>query len=522
MARSSTPGFSKSISSTAIPVRRRTLSKRPDPDYDLFNSTSHRWLYNESLRLAERQRIFNLPGLRQLAAHSVGRQPSDILSLSKLGEGGFNRTFLITMRDGFRMVARVPYGFPPVYLTVASEVATMDLLHSKGIPVPKIYGYNPSPDNEARTEYMFMEYVQGTSLADVWQDTVQNDPDESRAILKQVLDRDLEGLVTRTPIPLEDDRFCVGPDVSHMSWFGRRSQLDVDRGPFARAQDMLVAPALKELAYLKQFGYGYKEKFPAEHTANLRRYLEMVPSLIRNTGTDLGRFCLRHPDLRDGNVFVERRSDSTDSSSVAGNGKWRIVSIIDWERTSALPEFLHDSVFQQLCVYDPQPDPDERPWHPNIAPSLPGNFSEITDEGQRAKVEETYRRQFINHLYVQSGGPWMGETLELKVGLMKAEENWDILNGVARGSSVPAPSCPITFDPQDVAETMALMKTQARVDWPLRIFEGITRISEAGREARKFCREELEEKLERAETEEDRERVKEHWMYNDRDEEVYT
>jgi hypothetical protein len=310
---------------------------------------------------------------------------------------------------------------------------------------------------------------------------------------------------------------------------------------------MLVAPALEELAYLKQFGrpflpfrrqrrkgYGYKEQFPAEHTANLRRYLEMVPSLIRNTHTDLGRFCLRHPDLRDGNVFVERRSDSTDSSSGAGSGKWRIVSIIDWERTSVLPEFLRDSVFQQLCIDDPpdpnnpSADPNEGRWHPNIAPSLPENFDKIMDEGQRAKVEETYRRQFINHLYVQSGTPWMGETLELKVGLMKAAENWGALNSVARGSSVPAPSCPVTFDPQDVVETMALMKAQAKVDWNLEAFEGVFRISDEGkvdaenyRNARKMCREELAEQLERAGTEEERERVKEHWVYNDMDEGEY-
>jgi len=32
-------------------------------------------------------------------------------------------------------------------------------------------------------------------------------------------------------IPLEDDRFRVGPDIRLSLWYGRRSQLDVDRGP---------------------------------------------------------------------------------------------------------------------------------------------------------------------------------------------------------------------------------------------------------------------------------------------------
>lgn len=33
-------------------------------------------------------------------------------------------------------------------------------------------------------------------------------------------------------IPPEDMQFCVGPETSCPVWFGRRSQLDVDRGPY--------------------------------------------------------------------------------------------------------------------------------------------------------------------------------------------------------------------------------------------------------------------------------------------------
>jgi hypothetical protein len=36
---------------------------------------------------------------------------------------------------------------------------------------------------------------------------------------------------TRPGIPLEDKRFCVGTDTSLHLWYGRRSQLDVDRRP---------------------------------------------------------------------------------------------------------------------------------------------------------------------------------------------------------------------------------------------------------------------------------------------------
>ena len=79
---------------------------------------------------------------------SVDRSPADIAGLAQLSEGGSNRTFLITMRDGFQMVARIPYLVTvPKNYAVASEVATMNLLRSSGLPIPKGYRYSPEPDN---------------------------------------------------------------------------------------------------------------------------------------------------------------------------------------------------------------------------------------------------------------------------------------------------------------------------------------------------------------------------------------
>ena len=75
------------------------------------------------------------------------------------------------MHDGFQMVARIPHpATVPKYYTVASEVATMDLLCSSGLPIPEVYGYSPEPDNAAGAEHTFMEFVQGTKLSDVWFD----------------------------------------------------------------------------------------------------------------------------------------------------------------------------------------------------------------------------------------------------------------------------------------------------------------------------------------------------------------
>lgn len=42
---------------------------------------------------------------------------------------------------------------------------------------------------------------------------------------------DLEKVAKGLGVPLEDKRFCVGPDTKLALWFGRRAELDVNRGP---------------------------------------------------------------------------------------------------------------------------------------------------------------------------------------------------------------------------------------------------------------------------------------------------
>lgn len=206
---------------------------------------------NNDLRLAERKHEFDVDELRRLAAQSVGRTLQDVDTMEKFDEGGFNRIFLITMHDGFQMIARIPYPVTePHFYAVASEVATMAFLRAHGLPVPKVYGYSPTPDNAAKTEYIFMEFVKGTKLTDLWMQLKEAD---LASIVRQLVKlesyimsipfpaggslyyvHDLEkvaGEKTGIPISVKDEHFCIGPDVRLHMWYGRRSQLDVKRGP---------------------------------------------------------------------------------------------------------------------------------------------------------------------------------------------------------------------------------------------------------------------------------------------------
>lgn len=91
------------------------------------------------MRHRERRRVFNVFELTHLAALAIQQKEVDVIGFEKLAEGGFNRSFLITMRDGYRFVARIPYpATEPKFLVVASEVATLEFLRAHDIPVPKV------------------------------------------------------------------------------------------------------------------------------------------------------------------------------------------------------------------------------------------------------------------------------------------------------------------------------------------------------------------------------------------------
>ncbi|KAG2366298.1 protein kinase subdomain-containing protein PKL CAK Fmp29 [Suillus spraguei] len=512
-------------------------------------------------------RVFKVDELRRLAAEAVNRSPDDIVRLEKLAEGGFNRTFLITMRCGFQMVARILYPVTiPKYFAVASEVATMALFCFLGLPIPEAYGYSPMPDNAAGTEYILMESVEGTNLSDIWFDLGER---EIISISRQLAEleskmmsitfpaggslyytADLENAAgsvswpTRPGITLEDKHFCVGPDTNLRLWWGKRSQLDLDREPCRQKCEVaLIKGAEKELAYLRRFGqpllpfqrvrreaYKYQKQQPSDHIENLDRYLLIASSLIPKNPA-LSHFRIRHPDLQPSNIIVSRLPDSN----------LHIVRLIDWQHTSILPLFLLAGIPQQLQNYD------DIASQSITRPLLPEKLDDL-DETQQSREMELYRRCLIHYHYVKNSeecnklhyaaltdpmgvlrrrlfchasDPWEGETLMLKVALIQATENWETLTG--RG-----PPCPVVFNPDDAREMMKLNAKQEEADESLEACRAVIGFGPEGwvptehyEEAMALSKKLKKDGLAAAESEEEQAQVAAHWPLDDMDEEEY-
>lgn len=207
----------------------------------LIGSTS----FDEHDRLEERFVRFNVEELKRIAALKVNRYRC--VDIEKLAEGRFNKVFVLTMNDGFQVIARFPTtlaGTPG--RTTASEVATMDYLRNcLGLPVPRVYGWDSHLDgNLVGAEYILMEKVVGDALCDRWNSLTTKELGE---VIQGIVSIESQLFSARLPKygslyytgsidkdfhdPVIGGRFCVGPMATQAFWQEKRSEMVVDRGP---------------------------------------------------------------------------------------------------------------------------------------------------------------------------------------------------------------------------------------------------------------------------------------------------
>nr|POE76201.1 altered inheritance of mitochondria protein 9, mitochondrial [Quercus suber] len=542
-----------------------SLSKRVPDDLYEVRLTRHSW--NNALRHVERKRNFNALGLKSLAAAAVNRSVEDITQFEKLAEGGCNRTFLLSMRDGFRMTARIPYPVTePKDLLIASEVATIDYLRARSFPVPEVYDYSTNAENPARTEYILMEVMPGRNLGEIWYDlgekariaVVENLVDiESRLFsldfpasgslfYTRDLDAKWNGVSMTTETPCSKDSFSIGPDLTLILWYGRRQKLRTFRGPYRDVRDVLAAGAQKEINHLKTHrkplhhfqrlhreSFDYQRRSPSEHIDLLTKYLQIHQFIVPNDNQRSLKPKLRHPDLQPNNVFV---SDDL-----------KITGLIDWQHSKVLPLFLQGGIPGSL-----QNHGDEVSESLDL-PVLPDNFDDIDEYAQFEQVLLLRKRQLHYHyvnrtmesrsvhgevlidprcalrqkLFSRAGAPWEGDSITLKADLIELTKAWPVFARAASEQSIPP--CPIEFSEAEQQECSKHATAMQEADVQFRTCLDLVGVgpegwvpSELSEGARIRAQQLLEDTLEDAESDEERQKIQEHWIFSDFDEDEYT
>ncbi|KAH0842096.1 phosphotransferase family protein [Fonsecaea pedrosoi] len=517
---------------------------------DLFEYTSGRWLYNESLRLSERRLVFNVRELNKIAAKCLRQPASEVKEISKLAEGGFNRVFQITMKDGSEVLARLPYpSTKPCRFAVASEAATLDLVRSAGVPTPKVLYYSTDAQNPVGAEFMIMEKLPGRPIGDMWFDLTE---DQRLKIILEVVqaeaklsridlpaygsvyyEHDLPTDTSRAVITSTSDikGLCIGPHTSLRWWYKEREFMEFNRGP------------TKELAWLKAFGrprlpfqrayrecMNYEKSQPEEHAESLEKYMRLAPYLVPSEPR-FHRPVLRHPDLQPSNIFVSENLD--------------IVGIIDWQHCTVLPQFLAAGIPKYFQNYH-----DEASLS-FVPPKLPENLAEMDDE-ERSEALERFRRRHLHFFYLgftqrfnkahyeildrrtdlltrkifsHAGEPWEGNNIPLKADLIYIMQIWEKIMNENGYFGKGIPSCPISFTELDIQRTIDILLQQEDIDTQLEKIQNAIGINADGWTSN----EEYEEAVGRAklikmqalaslDSEEEKEMTLKHWPFDDFDE----
>jgi hypothetical protein len=134
----------------------------------------------------------------------------------------------------------------PRRLAVASEVATMDFARAHGLPTPQVLEY-AIDENPVGSEYILMEKLPGRPIGDAWFDLSEQ---QRLQVLHDIVKleskifniqlpasgsiyyaRDLKPDTPKVSMPGVDDQFCMGPYTGLRWWFGKRENLEIDRGP---------------------------------------------------------------------------------------------------------------------------------------------------------------------------------------------------------------------------------------------------------------------------------------------------
>ncbi|KAK2750985.1 hypothetical protein FQN57_000060 [Myotisia sp. PD_48] len=183
---------------------------------DPHHHTSGRWLHQDQHQLKARDINFNFQALCERVI-KLSSSASKVTHCEKI-EGGFNRSFLVTLDNGSKLVARLPTSVAgPKKLTTNSEVATMDFLRSEtSIPIPKVLEWNDDQLNPIGADWDSMDSLQRATCTQTLSKMVKQ---------LAAIDFSAYGSLYSNNVPLSDnlkipfsDEYCMGPQCAPHYW----------------------------------------------------------------------------------------------------------------------------------------------------------------------------------------------------------------------------------------------------------------------------------------------------------------
>jgi len=330
-----------------------TAAKSHNSDDQSVTSSLQRYMDEKNQELGE----VNTDVLCRIASELRGGRPCHCLQDNEVwNTGGYNMIFYFEFEDGVEWVARVPSKTrairpledPLSQQSMQSMIDTIEYVDYKtNIPVPDIYGFDVTCDNDLGMPYVFMNRVSGEPLAKYLDENWALQEDKFERIVQKwaeyvvelaTLQFDSIGSLFRTAGPNHEVRQLITPYQLNLD---SSNDPHVNCGPYSSTIDYLLA-----LSNVKRLE---KSQHPRTFGGHLR--ISLVESLIGyfvDPRYLSGPFVVSHTDLDCQNILVDIQNGT-------------ITGIIDWDFASVLPiqshiflprslnaEFLPPSEFEQF------------------------------------------------------------------------------------------------------------------------------------------------------------------------------
>lgn len=239
------------------------------------------------------------------------------------------------------------------------------------------------------------------------------------------------------------------------------------------------AAAKRELAFCQKYGKprlnverylrdldNLEPQDPAYHSQLLHDFLRLAPSLDIDAGNSLARPTLRHPDLSPNNILV--------------NDDNEIVGIIDWQHTVILPLCLCAGIPNHYQNWgDPASDTLRQP-----ETKLPADYDSM-DPASQQNARETMRRRLVHFYYAalhlkkagdhydafrndnsmlraklfsRAGAPWEGSSLSLEHALIEIQQHWPL--HVEASPPTQAVECTVRYHPDRIQACLEKVKQE--------------------------------------------------------------
>jgi hypothetical protein len=271
------------------------------------------------------------------------------------------------------------------HLKTESEAATLEWLKREtSIPVPRVIAMCSDSNNELGFEWMLIEHMPGTVLAEAWGSLSWTEKEsvtmQIAACIAELNARKFKGIGSlfvcnpRVTANSPERQFEPGALISMEMFWGTRIKQDIFRGPF-KSKDWLEA---RLYINIRDF-----EKLENESDDEEIEDLEGAIALAEDLQKSLPQF-FQHESIDEVETTSLFHDDLNMSNILVHEGE--LSAILDWECSSALPSWISHSIPRFL--YAPIRRHFDRKNYAEDAESEPGSLL----PGHRLEFEQTLLR----------------------------------------------------------------------------------------------------------------------------------